>query len=100
MHDWTLLFQHMPKTAGTSISKALLHHYDAEQIFHIRAADSIGPIYSDNHGPRKSFEALSNEQRKQFRLVLGHFTFGLHQCIDNECRYITVLRQPIEDAQL
>jgi hypothetical protein len=96
VQDWTLLFQHIPKTAGTSVSKALVRQYDPDRIFQIRVPDPEGPIYTRHHGTRQEFDSLPMQQRNRFRLVLGHFRFGLHESIDNECRYITILRRPIE----
>lgn len=93
----TLLFMHIPKTAGTSVSLALARQYDDRSLYHIRSdGQELAPRFSRNHGPESVFRGLEPQQRGQFLCVLGHYHFGLHEAIPGEARYFTLLRDPLE----
>ncbi|MGH7506252.1 MAG: hypothetical protein ACRELX_11400, partial [Longimicrobiales bacterium] len=45
----------------------------------------------------RAFEAVPPEQRRQFRLISGHYVFGLHESIPGgRCAYLTFVRDPVE----
>jgi hypothetical protein len=79
-----LLFLHIPKTAGVSIRHLLLRQYPGPTTF-IRG--------SPEH---REFFRKSREERETYRVVGGHFRFGLHLLFDTPSRYLTFLRDPVE----
>ena len=82
-----LIYLHVPKAAGTTLSTIIDQNYPAESIFHITATP--GRSVED-------FKQLPSEQRGRFVVVQGHFPFGIHQHIPSEATYITLLRDPVE----
>jgi len=61
----TLLFMHIPKTAGTALRETILNNYKRSEIAY---------IYPDPPGfPVHNLRDLPLCQRAQFRLVVGHF---------------------------
>jgi hypothetical protein len=79
-----LLFLHIPKTAGVSIRHLLLGLYPGPTTF-IRGAPE-----------HREFFLKSREERETYRVVGGHFRFGLHLLFDTPSRYLTFLRDPVE----
>jgi hypothetical protein len=82
-----VLFLHIPKTAGTAfrtmVRKSL---FGSERLL----------IYPEPPGiPPEMVCMLPESQLKQFRIIYGHFFFGLHEQLPDTCRYITVLRDPV-----
>lgn len=95
--DTTLLFLHVPKTAGISISTALANKFPQQELFHVRSVThEQAPKFSRHYGPEAEFRALPLEQRGKFRCVLGHFQYGLHDAIPGNAQYFTLLRNPLE----
>jgi hypothetical protein len=86
-HKPTLLFMHIPKTAGTAFREAALESYkQAEAAF----------IYRDPPGFAVELRDMPEEQLAGLRFVVGHFVYGLHDGIPNHCRYFTILRNPVD----
>ncbi len=93
----TLIFQHIPKTAGTTLSFILTHHFQEQDIYHVRNLKQMnGPAYSSHFGSTDNFIALHPDERNSFRLIIGHETFGLHRHLNHPVKYITFVRDPVE----
>ena len=83
-----LVFIHLPKTGGTTLNN----------------------IMSEKKFPRKKrfqiwhtlhleiFSKMSDEKRNKFDFVTGHVPACIHNFISRPCRYITLLREPLERA--
>ena len=97
MADETLIFQHIPKTGGITLSLWLLEHFDRERIFHVRHPQHVqAPIFGDSWGTMEDLAALPEEKRSKFLCVMGHMPFGIHGHLPGRSRYITVIRDPVE----
>ncbi|NJL82745.1 MAG: sulfotransferase family 2 domain-containing protein [Chloroflexaceae bacterium] len=84
----TLIFLHVPKTAGTTLNSILDYKY---KNFVIHS------IYEPNQQKKiDEFSLLPLEDRKNIHLLRGHGIFGLHEHLPNPSIYITLLRNPIE----
>lgn len=81
-----LIYLHIPKTAGTTLRMILDREYDADQRLHIEGLYT-NEDYANVYGPAY-FDKVS--------VISGHQYFGLHKYINEECTYITMLRDPIE----
>jgi hypothetical protein len=82
-----LIFLHVPKTAGATLTVILGRHYPPEAIFHIG-----GP----GRPTLKEFEALPLQERARFTCLAGHVAFGVHRLLPGPARYITMLRDPVD----
>jgi hypothetical protein len=83
---YTLIFVHMPKTAGISLREVLLRQMHGRPQFRI-----LHPV-----ADVERLAALPAEERSRLELVEGHMYYGMHELIGRECRYITMLRDPVE----
>jgi len=83
----TLIFLHIPKTAGQTLHTIIEKQYDTNHIF------SIGINTQERIDEFKKF---SEEERKNIRVLKGHMSFGMHEFMPQPCTYITLLRDPVE----
>jgi hypothetical protein len=86
----TLIFMHVPKTAGRSLEALLERHVPAAQTW---------DGYGDRAGREAAFEALRQlpeAQRRNLRLVKGHFPFGIHEHLPQESEYLVFFRDPVD----
>jgi hypothetical protein len=84
----TLLFMHIPKTAGTSIRNAILTNYRKSEVIFLYPQEPGFPV--------QSLSELPLEQRARSGLIVGHWVYyGAHESVPNECLYFTVVRDPI-----
>jgi len=83
----SLIFIHLPRTGGTTLSKILKRQYCSGQTFSIKG--------SNNKNSIKKFKNLSQEKRKKIRYLEGHVPFGLHKYLFFKPAYITILRHPV-----
>jgi len=80
-----LLIMHIPKTAGTSLRSI------AEQQY--RSAE-FATLYPGSDSQIEDFLACSGSPAA----VIGHFRFGLHERLTGRCRYVTFLRDPVDQV--
>lgn len=76
------IFLHIPKTGGTSLAEVLRSVYVGNECVF---------VYSQE--PQALAEAA--ESSKAARVVFGHLSFGIHEDLGVEPRYVTVLRDPV-----
>jgi hypothetical protein len=80
----TLLFLHIPKTAGSTMYKVLEHQYSRAETLRLKDPEIA------------QFRTLPAAQRGRYRLIEGHLYFGFHRHIPRASTYITFLRRPVE----
>ncbi|KML36101.1 sulfotransferase family 2 domain-containing protein [Cytobacillus firmus] len=87
MNKSILLYLHIPKTAGTTINSILQKQYtEAEKLNYFSGS------YEDFLDVLKE----NVQTNPKLKCVMGHYKFGIHDYIPEDCTYITLLRNPIE----
>jgi hypothetical protein len=87
VNDSCLIYLHVPKTAGTTMTSILrlrLKYLPSERL----SFETLGGAPSD-------IEDIPFERRARARLVYGHVHYGIHQWIPRPSRYFTILRDPV-----
>lgn len=92
IEEQPVIFLHIPKTAGTTLSHIIERQYSSEHIV------SFG---SDTHKSIQKFKSLSRKRRARIRMLKGHMGFGLHKYFPNNANrspavYFTLMRNPVE----
>ncbi len=82
----TVLFMHIPRTAGTTFREAIIANYKEAEIAYLYP-DPPGFLVDD-------LRLLPVDQRSRFRLVVGHFQYGIQHWLPQKSTYITVVRHP------
>ncbi len=82
----TVLFLHIPKTAGTAFRDAIVPNFLESEIAYLYPGETGFPI--------PDLRALPLEQRRAFRLILGHYQFGVHEALPQQAEYVTIVREP------
>jgi hypothetical protein len=103
MDEKVLLFLHIPKTAGSSVTRVLYRQYATPDYFEAENGWLCAGIY---YYPGEGFfkppgggffpEVIEALERSPVRAVVGHFSFGIHRFIPSECTYMTILRHPLD----
>ena len=83
----TVLFLHIPKAAGTTLTQILDRQYSTQEIL---------PSYKNSKPRFDKLSSLSTPEKYQIKLIRGHFPFGVHEMLPQHSTYITMLRDPIK----
>ena len=83
----TLIFCHVPKTAGTTLNRIIESQYDPFRIHSIPGGQRIRAI--------EKFKALPEERRRKLQVLKGHIEYGLHEHLPQPATYMTMLREPV-----
>ncbi|MDR3555234.1 MAG: sulfotransferase family 2 domain-containing protein [Syntrophobacteraceae bacterium] len=84
----TLIFLHLPKTAGTTLNSILDREYGKKRTLVINGVPSQCV---------SQLAAMPIESRRDIMLLRGgHFSFGIHQLLPSATTYITILRDPVK----
>ncbi|HEX2032412.1 MAG TPA: hypothetical protein VHL78_13625 [Actinomycetota bacterium] len=110
-----LIFQHIPKTAGSTLRQVVARQYPAPQVFvqepqqqpatspylrYLRGEQDLPamnrPGFDPNGRFRRELAALPGDRLEAIHAVIGHLWFGLHEALPRPATYMTVLRDPLE----
>jgi hypothetical protein len=90
MQNETVIFLHIPKTAGTTLRRIIDKQYRPQEIY------STDPTPLQPSVSLEAFKQLSTTERAHIRLLRGHLPFGVHTFVPGPSTYFTVLRDPVE----
>ena len=79
------LFLHIPKTGGTTLRDIISRQYVASEILELKNL-----ITSEEDLAR-----LSDDEKNNFKIIMGHFSYGLHNLMKQETFYLALLREPV-----
>lgn len=85
----TLLFLHLPKTAGQTFISILEDQYPSA-VVRIAADRETDPRWQHID------EDVRRAQRSGAAVITGHFRFGVHRWVEGPSRYVTFLRDPVD----
>ena len=80
-----LVFTHFPKTGGTTLHEILIEKFYQRKVFRF-----------DDTRDYETFLEMSYEKRDEFDYITGHTPPSIHNFISRPCRYIILLREPLE----
>jgi hypothetical protein len=87
-----LVFLHVPRTAGTTLSRFLRGKYRRAEIF--PAYSAAGETLAEQ---LQALREMSAAGRDRINLVLaGHAEYGQHEALSRPARYLSVLRDPVD----
>jgi len=78
------IFQHLPKVGGTSVTTALRNVFGTGNMY------SFQGLYPNDH------HRFFVQHDMSVELVTGHVNFGFHQATKKPCRYVTIMREPVQ----
>ncbi|WP_162558662.1 sulfotransferase family 2 domain-containing protein [Robertkochia solimangrovi] len=84
-----IIFMHLPKCGGSTMSTILNRFYQKENTFNVKVIENVRLNIDD-------FTGLNQSQRDELNLLTGHIHFGIHKYFTNSYDYITFLRDPVE----
>lgn len=84
----TIVFYHIPKTAGTTFTDILLNEYGEDSVY------SISGLNVEKDLAR--YRSMSRTERKKYQIVTGHLSHKLEGCFPFKPMYITFLREPVD----
>lgn len=79
-----LIFLHIPKTGGTTLTPVLDWNYK-NQTHKISL-----------HRKVQEFIDLPDDEKLQYKVLIGQVFYGIHQYIPGDCEYISILRHPVK----
>ncbi len=88
--ETTLLFLHIPKCAGTTLTEEILvKRYPSKAIIVFYELGTTALI--------DKLKSMSKREQRAVKCIAGHFAYGIHKFYQaRPCSYITVLREPID----
>jgi len=84
MDQKTLIFLHIPKTAGRSLQDIILRQY------------RDGTTITDVHKRRSEIKAWPDSAKRTIKYMQGHVAYGIHEILPQRTAYITMMRDPVD----
>jgi SAM-dependent methyltransferase len=82
-----LIFLHIPRTGGTTLTRIARRQYRPDQIYMIDSTDPVGST--------AALSSLPSFSRERLSLIAGHASFGVHRQVGGG-RYFTLIRDPVQ----
>ncbi len=89
LSEGTVLFVHVPKTAGSTLNWILRWQYQRDERCVLRR------IFTGLDLPLEEYDSLPPERREKLRIISAHMAFGFHAHIPRATTYVSILREPV-----
>jgi hypothetical protein len=87
----SLIFLHVPKTAGTTVRAIIERQYPPSEVYAIyEGSRAVG------HHSMADLKALPEAEKKKIKVYAGHVSYGLHELIPQPVHYYAMLRDPVD----
>lgn len=102
MSKQIILYLHIPKTGGTTLSSCIYGQVCADKYYVAEENYFHSGVYYYPDGFFKNVNAsisgpvLRALSRNDIRAVVGHFSFGIDKYINGPITYVTLLRDPVD----
>ena len=100
VNNFKVIFLHIPKTAGTSIQNVFAREY-GDKIFFI--SDEVYRYFADEWMKYNKYEREEEAKKifvksknKRCKVIFGHQTFGWHELIEKDIKYVSFAREPMK----
>jgi Galactose-3-O-sulfotransferase len=94
-----LIFLHIGKTGGTTLSDVLVRNFPESRRFSGWSTEAYSAIGLYRYSAIKEYhDRLPRDQRRSFALLNGHVPFGVHAIFEQSAKYITLVREPADRA--
>ncbi len=85
--DRTIIFNHIPKTAGTTLRILLNRVYSPERVYFIESKNIERSL--------RRFKEFTDSARQEYKVIAGHGASSFTPLVTNPFR-ITILREPVD----
>lgn len=92
-----LIFLHVAKTGGTTLGSILagLFPLSGQLSTHVgKTFSALGVWPADEFG--RTWAALESTRKAEIKHLAGHSLFGVHRVVSRPCRYIGMVREPVD----
>ena len=89
-HPERVIFLDIPMTAGPAMRAVVKHQYAPDDVISV-----YRPLMEQTLA---DLQSLDEARKRRSKFILGHVSFGVHELLPQpgECKYVTVLRDPVE----
>lgn len=95
--DVVLIFQHLSKTAGSTLGAILLRQFPPEHRLWFEPGPTVSALGTWlTSDVERAVGTCKAEDLAKVRLVAGHVGFGVHGALPRAAMYLTLLRDPVE----
>lgn len=95
--DVILVFQHISKTAGSTLGEILVRNFPPDQRLRLAPGPTVSVLGTwPTSDVASAVAAYEIDDLARVRLVYGHVGFGVHTVLPRPARYFTLLRDPVE----
>ena len=84
--NYLLIYLHIPKTGGTTLRDIIYRQYPSKNILTIPTLNESKSIINN----------LSRNREKQLDIIQGHLQHGIHESLEKNIKYFTIIREPIK----
>jgi hypothetical protein len=95
--DRILLFLHLAKTAGMTLSNILLRNFTGQHLpINVAEIEAMAIGTWSHRNVERSLALMQQSEIDQIRAVWGHFRHGIQSSLPKPCACVTLMRDPVD----